>query len=309
MTSIAVVFLYSYVNPVHELRAKEIILDEFPHLDLLSLSHEVYPKPPEFERISTTLVNAYVGPPIVRYVDSSRRPFPPPGSGRLPVGHLFGGRRPRRASQDTATRHDELRADGWRGGQRARSAARVGLGNVVSVDMGGTSYDVCLIREGRPEVRSHWNWRHRYCIALPIVDIHAIGVGGGSLIRFANGGLTVGPEFGRELAGTRLLRQGQLTEPTVTDANLVLGRLDPTSFCRNSRLHLDVDGAHRALSTVGTAITMSAEEPAVAAIDIIDSHMADTVAASSSPEQERDSPRPRFWLPSGAWGALHAARQ
>ena len=99
--------------------------------------------------------------------------------------------------------------------------------------MGGTSYDVCLIREGRPEVRSDWNWRHRYCIALPMVDIHAIGVGGGSLIRSANGGLTVGPESAGSWPGPVCYGTGG-SEPTVTDADLVLGRLDPTLFW-NSR--------------------------------------------------------------------------
>ncbi len=305
MTSIAVVFLYSYVNPVHELRAKEIILDEFPDLDLLSLSHEVYPKPPEFERISTTLVNAYVGPPIVRYVDRLEEALSSAGFGReLLLATCSGGVA---TPADVKTRPLVTMSSGPTGGvvAAARSAARVGLGNVVSVDMGGTSYDVCLIREGRPEVRSDWNWRHRYCIALPMVDIHAIGVGGGSLIRSANGGLTVGPESAGSSPGPVCYGRGG-SEPTVTDADLVLGRLDPTSFW-NSRLHLDVDGAHRALSTVGAAITMSAEETAVAAIDIIDAHMADAVrrVLSLAGADARDLDLVAF----GGMGAVHAARQ
>src|SRR6185295_6481307 len=76
----------------------------------------------------------------------------------------------------------------------ARAARDAGLDDVVSVDMGGTSYDVCLIRGGHPELTSDWNWRHRYCVALPMVDIHAIGAGGGSIARAIAGRLTVGPD-------------------------------------------------------------------------------------------------------------------
>jgi N-methylhydantoinase A len=305
VTSIAVVFLYSYVNPVHELRAREIILDEFPEVELLSLSHEVYPKPPEFERMSTTLVNAYVGPPIVRYVDRLEETLSSAGFGReLLLATCSGGVA---TPADVKTRPLVTMSSGPTGGvvAAARSAARVGLGNVVSVDMGGTSYDVCFIREGHPEIMSDGNWRHRYSIALPMVDIHAIGAGGGSLIRTANGGLTVGPESAGSSPGPVCYGRGG-SEPTVTDADLVLGRLDPASFW-NSRLHLDVDGARRALSSVGAAITMSAEETAVAAIDIIDAHMADAVrrVLSRAGADARDLALVAF----GGMGAVHAARQ
>jgi N-methylhydantoinase A len=305
VTSIAVVFLYSYLNPVHELRAREIILDEFPDLELLSLSHEVYPKPPEFERTSTTLVNAYVGPPIVRYVDRLGEALSSAGFAQeLLLATCSGGVA---TPADVKTRPLVTMSSGPTGGvvAAARSASRVGLGDVVSVDMGGTSYDVCLIRDGRPEVTSDWNWRHRYCIALPMVDIHAIGAGGGSLIRTANGALTVGPESAGSAPGLVCYGRGG-SEPTVTDADLVLGRLDPASFW-NGRLHLDVEGAHRALGAVGRGITMSAEETAVAAIDIIDAHMADAVrrVLSLAGADARDLDLVAF----GGMGAVHAARQ
>ena len=209
VTSIAVVFLYSYLNPTHERRARDIILHEFPDLELLSLSHEVYPKPPEFERTSTTLVNAYVGPPIVRYLDTLEETLSTAGFGReLLLATCSGGVA---TPADVKTRPLVTMSSGPTGGvvAAARAAARAGLGDVVSVDMGGTSYDVCLIRGGRPEVTSDWNWRHRYCIALPMVDIHAIGAGGGSLIRTANSSLTVGPESAGELSRASLLRPGR----------------------------------------------------------------------------------------------------
>jgi N-methylhydantoinase A len=305
VTSIAVVFLYSYLNPQHELRARDIILEEFGDLELLSLSHEVYPKPPEFERTSTTLVNAYVGPPIVRYLDRLESELRTAGFNReLLLATCSGGVA---TPADVRTRPLVTMSSGPTGGvvAAARAAQRAGLGDVVSVDMGGTSYDVCLIRGGRPEVKADWNWRHRYCIALPMVDMHAIGAGGGSLIRGAHGALTVGPESAGSLPGPVCYDRGG-TEPTVTDADLVLGRLDPTSFW-NGRLALNVQKARDALSAVGRVVHMDAEETAVAAIDIIDAHMADAVrrVLSLAGADARDLDLVAF----GGMGAVHASRQ
>ncbi|HEU5301551.1 MAG TPA: hydantoinase/oxoprolinase family protein [Acidimicrobiia bacterium] len=159
VTSIAIMFVHSYANPTHELRARELVLEEVPDVELISLSHEVYPKPPEFERTSTTLANAYVGPPIVRY--------------------------------------------------RTRLEGR--------------------LRDGRPEITSDWNWRHRYCIALPMIDIHAIGAGGGSIAHVDSGALQVGPGSAGSDPGPACYGRGG-TEPTVTDADLLLGRLDAEGF-------------------------------------------------------------------------------
>ena len=175
VTSIAVCFLHSYLNPAHELRAREIILEEYPDVEMVSLSHEVLPKPPEFERTSTTLVNAFVGPPIARYL---RAPDRSAGRGRVlpraPGGHLGRRRGHGRCGRPTGRGHHRLGSD--RRGERGRRAGLgAGLGDVVSVDMGGTSYDVCLIRGGRPEVKMDWNWRHRYCIGIPMVDIPSVG--------------------------------------------------------------------------------------------------------------------------------------
>ncbi len=305
VTSIAVVFLYSFVNPAHERRAREIILDEYPDVELISLSHEVHPKPPEFERTSTTLVNAYVGPPIVRYLD------------RLEVGlHQAGFHRElllATCSGGVAT-PDEVRSrplltmsSGPTGGvvAAARVAASVGLHDVVSVDMGGTSYDVCLIRGGRPEVTADWNWRHRYCIGLPMVDIHAIGAGGGSLIEVLDQVLRVGPESAGSDPGPVCYGRGG-AKPTVTDADLLLGRLDPDSFW-GGRLTLDVPAAERALAEVGRALDLDAVATACAAVDIVDAHMADAVRRVLS--MAGADPRDLDLVAFGGMGAVHATRQ
>ena len=305
VTSIAVVFLHSFLNPVHEERAREIILDENPNIELISLSHEVYPKPPEFERISTTLVNAFVGPPIVRYLDRLEQRLTDSGFTReLLLATSSGG-----VSTPADIRNRALAtiSSGPTGGvvAAARAAAAAGFGDVVSVDMGGTSYDVCLIRDGRPEVKSDWNWRHRYCIALPMVDVHSIGAGGGSLIRAAQGGITVGPESAGSRPGPACYGRGG-TEPTVTDADLVLGRLDPSSFW-NGRLKLDIDAARLALSSVGKQLGMTVEATAIAAIEIIDAHMSD--AGRRVLSMAGADPRELDLVAFGGMGAVHAARQ
>jgi N-methylhydantoinase A len=304
VTSIAVCFLHSYLNPSHELRAREIILAEYPDVELISLSHEVWPKPPEFERTSTTLVNAFVGPPIVRYLDRLEARLTEAGfAEELLLATSSGGVATPRA---TKTRPLATISSGPTGGvvAAARAAAEAGLGDVVSVDMGGTSYDVCLIRDGRPEVKTDWNWRHRYCIALPMVDVHSIGAGGGSLSRNRSGTLTVGPESAGSIPGPVCYRRGG-TEPTVTDADLVLGRLDPAAFW-SGRLDLDVDGARKALATVGEPLGLDAEETAVATAAIIDVHMCDAVRRilSLAGVDARELDLVAF----GGMGAVHAAR-
>jgi N-methylhydantoinase A len=304
VTSIAICFLHSYLNPAHELRAREIVLDEFPDVELVSLSHEVWPKPPEFERTSTTLVNAFVGPPIVRYLDRLESRLHTAGfEEELLLATSSGGVATPRA---TRTRPLVTISSGPTGGvvAAAATAAAAGLGDVVSVDMGGTSYDACLIRDGKPEVKTDWNWRHRYCIALPMVDVHSIGAGGGSLSRNRAGMLAVGPESAGSIPGPVCYRRGG-TEPTVTDADLVLGRLDPTAFW-SGRLDLDTDGARRALAAVGAPLGLDAEETAVATAAIIDAHMCDAVrrilSLAGADARELDL------VAFGGMGAVHAAR-
>jgi N-methylhydantoinase A len=304
VTSIAVCFLHSYLNPTHERRARELIVEEYPDVELVSLSHEVWPKPPEFERTSTTLVNAFVGPPIVRYLERLESRLTDAGFGEeLLLATSSGGVATPRA---TRTRPLATIGSGPTGGvvAAARASAAAGLGDVVSVDMGGTSYDVCLIRDGRPEVKTDWNWRHRYCIALPMVDVHSIGAGGGSLSRHRAGTLTVGPESAGSIPGPVCYRRGG-TEPTVTDADLVLGRLDPDAFW-SGRLALDIDGARKALATVGEPLGLDAEAAAVTTVAIIDAHMCDAVRRILS--LAGADPRELDLVAFGGMGAVHAVR-
>ena len=306
VTSIAVVFLHSYNNPSHERRARELILEEYPDIELVSLSCEVYPKPPEFERTSTTLVNAYIGPPIVRYLQRLEASLREAGfAHELLIATSAGGV----ATPDAIGRRAVATiGSGPTGGvvAAARAARRAGLGDVVSVDMGGTSYDVCLIRGGRPELTSDWNWRHRYCIGLPMVDIHAVGAGGGSIASVDAGGvLHVGPESAGSEPGPACYGRGG-TLPTVTDADLVLGRLDPGAFY-GGRQTLDVDAALDALEQLAKELGTDTEVTAAAVVRIVDAHMTDAIRRVLA--LAGADPRRLDLVAFGGMGAVHATTQ
>ena len=309
VTSIAVVFLHSYVNPAHELRAREIILEEYPDVELISLSSEVHPKPPEFERTSTTLVNAYVGPPIVRYLARLVERLREAGyTNELLIATCSGGV----ATPEAIGRRSVATiGSGPTGGVVAAAAAAraAGMSDVVSVDMGGTSYDVCLIRNGHPMLKSDWNWHHRYCIALPMVDIQAIGAGGGSIAHEVGGSLAVGPESAGSEPGPVCYGRGG-TLPTVTDADVILGRLNPASFW-GGRLTLDEAAAREVVGALGHQLEQmnspDVEETAAAITDIIDAHLTDAIRRQLS--LAGADPRRLDLVAFGGMGAVHATTQ
>jgi N-methylhydantoinase A len=299
VTSIAISFLHSFLNPAHELRARELVLDEYPDVEMVSLSHEVLPKPPEFERTSTTLVNAYVGPPIARYLARLTARLGEAGyHHELLVATSAGG---------VATAAVATIGSGPTGGvsAAARAARAAGLADVVSVDMGGTSYDVCLIRDGRPEIKMDWNWRHRYCIGIPMVDIPSVGAGGGSVAWEEGGVLHVGPQSAGSRPGPVCYGRGG-TEPTVTDADLVLGRLDPNGFA-HGRMVLDVGAAHAAFGALGARVGLDAEATAVATLRLVDAHMTDAVRRVLS--LAGVDPRRLDLVAFGGMGAVHSSTQ
>jgi N-methylhydantoinase A len=244
-TSLAVMYLFSFVNPDHELRTREIIREEFPDVDHISLSHEVMPKGPEFERVSTTLVNAYVAPRIAGYVGNLEARLRAAGyRHELLVMLSTGGVMP---PDYVARRAVSVLASGPTGGvMGAVQAARLaGATDFVATDMGGTSYDLCLVRDGRPEVKTEWNWRYRYYIGMPMVDVQSVGAGGGSIARVRQGALLVGPESAGSDPGPVCYGRGGRA-PTVTDADAVLGYL-PTDGFASGRMTLDVDAARAAI--------------------------------------------------------------
>jgi N-methylhydantoinase A len=302
--SIAVMYLFSFVNPEHERRTREIVLEEFPDVEHVSLSHEVMPRGPEFERVSTTLVNAYVAPRIANYTANLQDRLRRAGyGGPLLIMQSTGGVMP---PDYVARRAVTLLASGPTGGvMGATLAARnAEVGDFVAVDMGGTSFDICLVRRGRPEIKTDWNWRYRYYIGLPMVDVQSVGAGGGSIARVRQGALLVGPESAGSTPGPACYGRGG-TRPTVTDADAALGYLPPVGFA-GGRMELDVEAARAAiLRDVAEPLGLDATAAAWGIERIVNANMAN--ATRKVLAGHGADPRTLSLIAYGGNGAVHAA--
>src|SRR5947209_13012005 len=303
--SLAVVLLFSFVNPAHERRVRAIAAEELPGV-MVSLSHEVMPSAPEFERTSTTLVNAYVGPKIGRYLSRLDERLRAAGfAGELLIMQSNGGVMPGGYVAEKAV---AVMGSGPAGGVNGATAVagQAGIRDFISVDMGGTSYDVCLVRGGAPDVKAGWNWHHRYLIGLPMVDVQSVGAGGGSIAHVEAGTLKVGPESaGAEPGPVCYGRGGE--EPTVTDANLVLGYLNPAAFSGGT-MRLDVEGAPAALKErVAAPPGMSVVDAAAGIFRLVNANMANAVRRVSA--GRGIDPRPLTLVVFGGNGPVHAGMQ
>jgi N-methylhydantoinase A len=301
--SVAVMFLFSFVNPEHERRAAEIIREEFPDVDHVSLSHEVMARGPEFERVSTTLVNAYVAPKIAAYVGRLQEQLRAAGyGGPLLIMQSTGGVMP---PDYVARRAVSVLASGPTGGVMgaAMAAGKTGVDDFIAVDMGGTSFDVCLVRDGRPEIKTDWNWRYRYYIGMPMVDVQSVGAGGGSIARVRQGALLVGPESAGSAPGPVCYGRGG-TQATVTDADAVLGYLPLEGFA-GGRMTLDLDGARDAIRhNVAEPLGLDVVEAAWGIERIVNANMANAtrrVLASHGADA-----RELALIAYGGNGAVHA---
>jgi N-methylhydantoinase A len=303
--SLAVVLLFSYVSPAHEERVGAIAAEELPGV-MLSLSHEVMPSAPEFERTSTTLVNAYVGPKIGRYLSRLDGRLREAGfAGELLIMQSNGGVMP---GGYVAQKAVAVMGSGPAGGVNGATAVAgaAGITDFISVDMGGTSYDVCLVRGGAPEVKAGWNWHHRYLVGLPMVDVQSVGAGGGSIARVEAGALKVGPESAGAQPGPVCYGRGGV-DPTVTDANLVLGYLNPSAFCAGT-MRLDVEGAHAAIrERVAKPLGVSVVEAADGIFRLVNANMANAVRRISAGRGV--DPRPLTLVVFGGNGPVHAGMQ
>ncbi|HEX6442435.1 MAG TPA: hydantoinase/oxoprolinase family protein [Stellaceae bacterium] len=272
--AVAVCYLHAWRDPVHERATRDALARAMPDL-YVSLSSEVLPQIKEFERVSTTIVNAYVGPVLSRYlarlearlaetgyrgptliIQSHGGVAPIGESGRLAAGAVLSGP-----------------AGGVAGSVYA--ARLVGERNLIPFDMGGTSTDICLVVEGRPSlVTDRKVGGHR--IALNSLDIASIGAGGGSIARVDSGGiLHVGPESAGAVPGPACYGQGG-DAATVTDANLVLGYLDPDNFLGGAR-QLDLDAAERGVDRIAARLGIERLAAARGIHRIINTTMAEGV--------------------------------
>jgi N-methylhydantoinase A len=242
--SIAISLVFSFANPAHEQRLAELVVEELPDVDL-SLSHVVLPRAPEFERTSTTVVNAYVGPRVTRYLERLTTRLREAGfDHELLVMQCTGG-----VMTSAYLRGAPVRilasgpAAGVVGGAAIGAAKRAP--DLLCVDMGGTSYDISVVRGGAAPAEASWNWHHRYLVAVPMIAVETLGAGGGSICRVRKDELCVGPESaGADPGPVCYGRGGEL--PTVTDAALVLGLLSEQAEFAGGRMQLTRAGVDAA---------------------------------------------------------------
>jgi N-methylhydantoinase A len=251
-------------------------------------------------------VNAYVGPGVKRYLNRLVEHLADSGFKHpLLVMQSSGGIA---AAKSVAERPIVTLASGPAGGVMGacRVASEAGIEDFISVDMGGTSYDVCLVRGGEPTIKSFWNWVHRYLISLPMVDVISIGAGGGSIASVKAGGLHVGPESAGGDPGPICYGRGGL-EPTVTDANLVLGYLNPEGFAGGT-LVLKADGVAETIEEkIGKPMEMDAVEAAWGIYRLTNANMNQAIVRVSA-ERGHD-PRTMALVVFGGNGAVHALAQ
>jgi len=301
--SVAVVFLHAYANPAHEQRMHAILAEEYPGV-LVSLSSEVLPQFREFERSMATALNAAVMPPVSRYVGVLREALDAEGvRASLLIMKSDGGV----TSAATSIRQpvQTVLSGPAAGVVGAVSVGRsAGYGDIISIDVGGTSADICLIRDGRPEITKD-GMIGPFPMKLPIVDIHTIGAGGGSIAAVTGAGrLTVGPRSAGAEPGPVCYRRGG-SEPTVTDAHLVLGRI-PAALL-GGELPLDVNAARAAIDArVGRPLRLGVEEAAAGIVEIIDNTMARAIRTVSVGRGH--DPRRFALVAFGGAGPLHACR-
>ena len=301
--AVAICFLYGFLRPAHEQRAREIVTEELPDA-FVSTSHEVAPEFREFERMSTAVVNAYLGPVMRRYIGRL--------GGRLAEGGM------------TAAPHLTQSNGGVIGfDQAARLPVRtvlsgpstgvvaaqalavmVGMPELITFDMGGTSTDVALLSGGACRLASE-AVVHGYPIKAPMLDIHTVGAGGGSIAFIDNGGLLkVGPRSAGADPGPVCYGRGS-TEPTVTDANVVLQTLNPTHLL-GGRMPIRQDLARAAIGVLAERLGLDLMATAQGILSVVTANMARAIRVISV--QRGYDPRDYTLVAFGGAGPLHAAR-
>jgi N-methylhydantoinase A len=299
--SIAVCLLFAFGDPAHEHRIADALREALPEVHV-SASHEVLPAFREYERFSTTVIDAYLSPLLGRYLTRLAGACAERG---LPEPEVM------RSSGGTAEAEEAARAGAWSvlsgpaggavgAGLLARAA---GSADAIGIDMGGTSCDVCVVDSGEVRRTDSREIEGRP-IQLPMVDVHTVGAGGGSIAwRDAGGALRVGPRSAGAEPGPACYGRGG-TEPAVTDANLLLGYLSPESDLAGG-VRLDDEAARRAVAALGAELGLSEVEAAEGIVRVANQEM---IRALRVVTVERGvDPRGYALLPFGGAGPMHAA--
>jgi N-methylhydantoinase A len=298
--AVAVCLLFSYVNPAHELRVREVLQRDCPGLSV-ALSHEIAREWREYERASSAVMNAYIAPRVERYLSSLEQEL---DARRVPAtlhvmqsnGGITTGARARRQPIQTLLSGP---VGGTIGG--AALSKVTGRPNLLCIDMGGTSFDLSLIVDGRPNLSTETELQG-LPVLMSLVDIDTIGAGGGSLAWVEAGGLRVGPQSAGAVPGPACYGRGG-TEPTVTDANLFLGRLDPGYFL-GGRMTLDTSAAAKALRSVGEQVGLGDVAFAEGMLAIVNANMADAMRTITV--KQGIDPREYSLVAFGGAGPMHA---
>lgn len=300
--AVAVCFLFSYLNPEHEQAARDAIAEVAPDLPV-SLSHEIAPIWREYERGTAAMLDAYVKPAVDRYIEGVSQAFRDQGAGeRWSILKSNGGHA---LAEEAGRKPSHILLSGIAGGaiggaQVARSA---GAPNALVVDMGGTSCDICLIVDGQPLFSSEYEIEFGLPVSVPTINTHTIGAGGGSIGWVDPGGLLqVGPQSAGADPGPVCYDAGG-SEPTITDANLILGRLDPDFFL-GGKLKLKPELSGDAIRKVADRIGQDEVETASAMLRIANESMANAIRIVTV-EQGID-PREFAIIAMGGAGPTHA---
>jgi N-methylhydantoinase A len=298
--AVAVCFVHAYVNPAHELAARKILKRARPDLSI-TLSHEVAREWREYERASSAVLNAYIAPIVERYLGTLESEIARFGvRATLHVMQSNGGVMTAAAARELPIQTLLSGPVGGTIGGAALSSARQ-RPNLLCVDMGGTSFDLSLIVNGKPNVSTETELES-LPILMSLVDIHTIGAGGGSLAWLEAGALRVGPQSAGADPGPACYGRGG-TAPTVTDANLFLKRLDPAYFL-GGRMRLDEKAAARAIHEMATQAGLDDVAFAEGMLAIINAKMADAMRTITV--KQGIDPRNFSLVAFGGAGPMHA---
>jgi len=303
--AVVVSFLHAYANPAHEQRVRALLLEADPSWQVV-IASDVVREYYEFERTSTAAVQGYLQPLVARYAANLQSSLHSRGfDTQTLVMQSNGGLVPLRL---LAGRAANIVRSGPAAGvmAAARLAAEAGFDNVITGDMGGTSYDVSVVLGGTPRVADTTDLDFRIPLRLPMLDVHTIGAGGGSVAYVDRGGiLQVGPRSAGAVPGPACFGRGG-TEPTVTDANAVLARINTDHPIGLKHLDkLDLAGARAAVGALGQQVGLGVEAAASAILAIVNQRMAGRTRLLSV-EQGHD-PRDFVLVAFGGAGPLHGA--
>ena len=300
--AVAIAFLWGFVNPAHELAVKALVQKTAPGL-FVTCAHELIAKPGEYERTAATAINCFIGPGSSGYIQRVQEQAKQLGY-QYPLLIM-------QASGGVATAHEAASkplftiGSGPVGGVIGSKflADTLGHSNVIASDVGGTSFDVGIISDGTP-LASAETTIHQYTFFMPQLDIQSIGSGGGSIIWIdeLSGTMKVGPQSAGADPGPACYNRGG-QEPTITDANVILGYVNPDNFL-GGKYTLDKESSLRAMRRIANQLGMDAVEAASGAVQIVEFHMADLMRQMTV--QRGLDPRDFVVYAYGGGGPVHA---